>query len=202
MATYKILLTYINISDSELPLKALTILDRMTGNSRYVNPTPALETIRTALGTYEERLKVVQLGDDRSLNQKNQSRDELKMLLHELAGYVMGAARNDLEALLSSGFDISQSKGRKPKDGVTIANGGRSGQIISTLHGAGSARMYWHQYTPEPLTDDSVWTEVMTTTRKHVHTGLQAKTGYWFRVKVITRDGEEIISAPVHRVVI
>jgi hypothetical protein len=202
MATYKILVTYINISDSELPLKALSILDRMTGNSRYANPTPALDIIRTAVATYEERLKVVQLGDDRSLNQKNQSRDELKMLLHELAGYVMGAARNDLATLLSSGFDISQPSGRKAKDGVSIANGGRSGQIISTLHGAGSARMYWHQYTPEPLTDESVWTEVMTTTRKHVHTGLLPKTGYVFRVKVITWDGEEILSLPVHKVVV
>jgi hypothetical protein len=202
MATYKILLTYVNISDSDLPLKALTILDRMTGNNRLANPTPALDTIRTALEAYQANLNLVQLGDERSLNIKNQTRDELKLLLHALAGFVIGVAKNNLDVLLSSGFDISKTRSKRALDDLSIANGGQSGQVVSTMNGAGGARMYWHQYTHEPMTSDSVWTEVMTTTRKHVHTGLQPRTGYWFRVKAITRDGQEILTDPVLRVVL
>jgi hypothetical protein len=198
---HKIKLTYVYISDSDLPLKALGIVDGMDGNPRYPNPPHAIAILRESITAYQNILSIAQK-DDRAIPEKNEKRYALEQQLHEIAAYVIVTAKNDLDALISSGFDITVPRTKRALETLSIKTGVTSGQVISQVNRVSNARVYWHQYTPDPLTPESVWTEVRTTSRKYAHTGLTVGARYWLRVKILTDNDQEFYTDPIMRMVL
>jgi hypothetical protein len=197
----KIKLTYVNISDSGLPLKALGIVDGMDGNHRFPNPPHAIAVLRESITGYQNMLSIAKK-DDRAIPEKNEKRYALEQQLHETAAYVIVTAKNDLDALISSGFDISVPKPRRSLETLSVKAGATSGQIISQVNRISNARVYWHQVTPDPLTPESVWTEVRTTSRQFTHSGLTVGARYWIRVKVLTNTDQEFYTDAVLRLIV
>jgi hypothetical protein len=198
---HKIKLTYVNISDSDLPMKALGIVDGMEGNPRFPNPPYTTAVLRTSITDYQNILSVAQK-DDRAIPEKNEKRYALQQQLHETAAYVIVTAKNDLDALISSGFDITVPKPRRSLETLSLKPGATSGQIVSQVNRVSNARVYWHQYTPDPLTPESAWTEVMTTSRQFTHSGLHVGSRYWLRVKVLTDTDQEFYTDAVQRLIV
>jgi hypothetical protein len=199
--THQIKLTYINIADEKLPIKALTILEGVGSNPKYANPPTPLSEIRQLVLTFEESLSLSTL-DKRENPNREKLCKQIKLKLHELAAHVISKAENDLNALLGTGFDITMPKRRFTPGGLTMKYGKSSGQMISTMRGIRRARAYWHQYTTLPVTEESVWTEVVSKSFKHTYTGLQRGTEYAFRAKILTKEGKEVLSDMVVRIVL
>jgi hypothetical protein len=198
---FKIKLTYVNISDSDLPLKALSIVDSLDGNLRFPNLPHTPAVLRASITDYQNILSIAQK-DDRAIPEKNEKRDFLQQQLHETAAYVIVTAKNDLDALTSSGFDITVPKPRRTLETLTVKSGVTSGHVTSQVNRISNARVYWHQYAPDPVTPDSVWTEVMTTSRRYTHTGLTVGSKYWLRVKVLTDTDQEFYTDAVLRLIV
>jgi hypothetical protein len=198
---FKILLTYKNVSDIGLPVKTQVIIDSMTGNARYPNPPTALAVIQAKKDEYERSLSLAKLGDDRAIATKDLLRLELEALLHELAAYVQGTAKNDPAVLASSGFDISREHAARTTDELSIVASDIPGMVFSTMKSVKGASAYIHMYTPDPLSTESVWTESVTPYRKHILTGLRSNVKYWFRVKALTKNGPVVFTDVVSKTV-
>jgi hypothetical protein len=200
--TYKILITYITVSDAGMPVKAQVIIDSGTGNAHFPNPPTPLADIQKAKDEFERSLAQAKLGDERAIAQKDILRTRLEDLLRIHSGYVLGQAKNDPAILASSGFDISKPRTAGAKDTLSVTAGKTPGTVLSTMNGIREGSIYLHQYTPDPLTPESDWAEKMSKSRSYFHIGLQQYVKYWFRVKAVNKDGEEVYTDPVMRVVV
>jgi hypothetical protein len=199
--THQIKLTYVNLPDEELPIKASVIANCIEGNAKYPDPPTSPSEIRSLANAFGKSLSMATI-DKRENPTRDRLRRQVKHKLHELAAYVISKAENDLNTLLSSGFDITMPRVRRVPGGLHIQYGTQSGDMISIMRGIRRARAYWHQFTQAPVTDNSVWTEVVTKSNKHTHTGLKRGIDYGFRVKILTKDGDIITSDMVIRMVI
>jgi hypothetical protein len=91
--------------------------------------------------------------------------------------------------LVSSGFTLAKTG--QPvapitnPQGLQVENGVNSGEVISSVNAVKGAMAYVHQYTADPITDNSQWISVTSTKRKNVFTGLEPTKIYWFRVAAI-----------------
>jgi hypothetical protein len=193
---FRILSTYSQAADKDLPTEAQSVINNMTGNANFPAPTPALADVEAARDAFEKSIALAKDGGTKEVNDKRQKRTRLETLLRELAAYVIVASKNDPEIIASSGFAVSKSKGKRVTDTLSIISGVAAGQVISTMWLVPKTRMYVHQYTPYPITENSVWQEVYTGSRKHVHTGLVSGQRYGFRSKAIS-FADEVVSTDV-----
>jgi hypothetical protein len=198
---FKIQLTYIYASDAGLPLIAQVVIDSMTGNAHYPNPPVALADLKKTRDEFDASISLAKLGDDRAIAQKNILRERLEDQLHEQASYVMGVAKSDLSILSTSGFTIVRDRLRSNRDKLIVKPGNSSGVVSSEMNGLRKVRVYYHQYTLDPITPESAWTEVRSTTRKVTIFGLEPGLKYWFRAKAITKDGDEDVTDPIARII-
>jgi hypothetical protein len=200
---HNVKLTYIYISDVALPMKSKSIEDSMTENANFPEPTPAIADIRAAREAYQDALSEAKHGDGRAITVKNQKRDALQTLLRDLSAYVIKEAKNDLAKLTSSGFDLVKvSTGNRTSDKLSIVAGEVSGQISSTMKTVRGARAFVHEFTADPLTNDSVWTQVTVSSRKYLYTGFKPGDRFWFRVRAVLIGGREVNTDPVLRIVL
>jgi hypothetical protein len=132
--------------DGEAPFtdKVTTLLEWMTGNTKYPTPTPALAVVQTAFSAYKVATADAALGGKEKTAARDARRAELVSLLRQLANYVSATANGDLEALISSGFPI-QKPVRTPigllpaPDAPNVSQGMLTGTlraVISPLNGA------------------------------------------------------------------
>ncbi len=92
-------------------------------------------------------------------------------------------AEGDEATLISSGFTLAKSGQPAPPitdQGIQVENGLNSGEMITSVTRVLGAKSYIHQYTPDPITDNSQWTSVTSTKRKNVFTGLEPTKIYSF----------------------
>jgi hypothetical protein len=63
------------------------------------------------------------------------------------------------------------------------------------------AKGYTPQFTSDPLTASSEWTQVMTTTSKYTFTNLNSAKKYWVRVAAVGPYNQVVYSDAISRVV-
>ena len=124
-------------------------------------------------------------------------------MLSELAEYVTLKANGDPTILVSSGFELNKERGEKAMLAikelkVTID---RNGEAVTQVKRVAGAKAYIHQYTPDPITGDSVWTNKCITDNSYTFTGLASKEKYWFQVIAIGLNGQEEVSPLQSRVI-
>jgi hypothetical protein len=197
---YRIRLTYKNVNDLGLLLKVQDVLKGMTGNTRFPNPPVALAAIQTSLDEYAKVLPLAKKGNDEAIAQKKILRKTMQEGLHGLAGYVVSASKNDPDVLASSGFDITKQPVGPTRDEFSIEVSEEPGMVISTMRSVRKAKMYIHQYTTDP-NQSTGWTGIPSTQRKFILTGLQSNVKYWFRVKAVIRDGQDVYTDVVSKTV-
>jgi hypothetical protein len=189
MAIPKITSDYVYMSDPGLLLKANTILTSMTGNTNFDTPIPSLASVSGTIEDYSTALVAAQMRDKTKVAAKNEKRLELVETLRALGNYVTQVAEGDEATLVSSGFTLAKSGQPSPPIGnpqdLRVENGLNPGEIETSVKAVKGARSYIHQYTADPITDNSQWTSEATTRRKNVFAGLEPAKTYWFRVAAI-----------------
>jgi hypothetical protein len=137
---------------------------------------------------------------------KNQRREELQVMLKDLAYFVQIACGNDLEVLLSSGFQAT--KGSRTPSSVTTPTVlriayGLTGEALVTVKAEHSAKTY--EVQAAEVSEDGMHgpygTSVLqSSSRKIPVQGLAPGKVYAFRVRVIGSKGEvSNWSAPVEQ---
>jgi hypothetical protein len=198
----KIISSFIYCRDGELIKIARRILDSIKQSTQFPNAGPLLELIEKALQEYIVALSAAGGRDRVLVSIKDDKKAILQALLMELADHVTQTAKGDKTLLLASGFDLNADKSVSQK--ITPALSvelDRPGQITIRIKRVSRARVYIHQYTPDPITPQSVWTSENSKNAKHTFTGLESGAKLWLRVIVVNQKGESIYWEPVSRIV-
>jgi hypothetical protein len=200
----KIKISYKHSGDAKLSLLTLRIMESLKDNPYFPNPTPALATLESAHQEFAQALKVSGRYDRTRVSAKNDKKAALIDVLSQLAGYIEATSEGDKTKLLSSGFEIV---GEKTNTGVLPpitqfeVEIGTPGQAITRVNKVPGARSYIHQYTPDPITSDSVWVSETITDRQHTFNNLPSIAKVWFRVIAIGHGRQSVYSAVISRVI-
>ncbi len=198
----KITMAFGRLSDPKLITKALAILTAMTDNVNFPTPSPALADISASITDFQAAVNAAAQRDRTKVVLKNRARVSLIENLKSLGNYVTFTANTDSAILSSSGFDLR--KNPQPvivgKPIGLVEDGINSGELINSADSAKNGKSFVHQYTPDPLTEDSIWTSYTSTSKKYVFTGLIRAQVYWCRVGVIGAKNQVVFSDPLSRV--
>jgi hypothetical protein len=198
-----IVMPFNRLSDSKLLTKALDILASITGNAYFPTPTPTLAAIGDAINNFQESLAGAATRDRSKVILKNRARVELIAILKALGNYITFTADGNSAMIGSTAFDVRKTP--QPfivtKPVVTVHNGHNSGELIISARRPGKGRGFVHQYTKDPLTENSVWESFPSTSKKFTFTGLEKTKVYWCRVGIMGAKGQLIFSDPVSKVI-
>ena len=198
----KIKSTFIYCREGDLIKIVRRIIDSLKNNAQFPYPVPALADIEKALLMFVAALSNAGGFDRELVSIKKDKKAILQQLLIELAYYVNHTAKGDKTVLLGSGFDFNAERGRSQKKPPKLqVELGLPGEVTTRISRVTGARAYVHQYTADPLTQQSVW--ISETSLKNVHTfnGLESASRIWFRIIVIDRQGQSLYWDPVLRIV-
>lgn len=95
-----------NLNSTQLLAKASFIVERMTGNPAFPDPTPSLTVIADAIAALQEAYVAALDKGVLALATRRMRHTELRLLLNQLAGYVSSVAGGNELAILSSGFQV------------------------------------------------------------------------------------------------
>jgi hypothetical protein len=205
MSILKLNSDFNRLSDSVLEVKTNSIITSMTGRPEFPTPTPDMATMQTKLTVFSGALAVAKTGNSYEKAFKNQKRAELIALLQSLAVYVLFTANNDPLVAKLSGFNIAKNPSPAPE--VTpaanqqLADGANAGELKYSFDRVPGAKSYVYQWTPDPITPESVWTSIVGTVSKMTFTGLESGKKCWCRVVSIGTNGQGVYSEPVSRIV-
>ena len=189
MKKSRTIISFTRLSDGDLEAKALSIVDKMTDNPAFPNPVPTLADVSAALTEYSSAFSMAQNKDKVQIANKNIKREALLDLLRSLAAYVNFTANGNKSIIVSAGFDAnkgitSASPMPDPKN-FKVVSGRNSGQAVTSVNGVRAVKSYVHQYTPDPLTDTSMWQSKYVSSRVNVFDALEPGKKFWFRVAAI-----------------
>jgi hypothetical protein len=189
-------------------LKTLGLGDRVSDSLKGNEKFPEAETSRLKLenkcNDFRKSISIAGRKDRTLSSVKNDLKAELVSLMDELADYVTTTSNGDKTMLLSSGFDITGDKDLSqalPPIEKLEVQADIPGQATTRVKRIAGARSYVHQYTPDPLTPNSVWVSETVTDRVHTFTNLESVKKYLFRVIAIGRNRQTVYSPAVARVV-
>lgn len=192
-------------SDGGLNVKAGAISDGMHGNTSFPNPTPTMEVFDAARDSYSKALELASSRGADAIANKNQLRVQLIALLIELANYVTLTANGDRAKLISSRFDLRKQGMPRPPipkpQNIKVVDGPNPGMIVMSVDAVPGSRSYSHEYTADPLTPDSVWTVVSSTSRKCTISNLESGKKIWCRIAAVGIRGQFTYSDTVSRIV-
>ena len=197
---------YPGLSDSALLVKSRVIVAAMTGDAAFPTPTPTLASLTALNDAFEEALEKAASGSRQEQAVKRQTRAAVINQLHLLSNYVMFTAANDEVVATSSGFSVSKPSEPRPNivapSGIDLQNGVNRGELKVSFPKVKGAMAYVCELAPSPLTPDSVWTRVESTSCKITITGLESGKEYNCRITAIGPKGQTATSGIVSRVVL
>jgi hypothetical protein len=197
------------VTDEALIVRAMTILQAMTGNAFFEKPNPDLPTLQSHIDDFQDKLSIAKRkGSPMDTAVKNASRKTLSNTLQQLAFYVSNTADGDLQQLLSSGFDLSAypRRGDVPDSilGIVLRDGRQSGQLRLDFQPQTKVLMYEYRFTnrESPHTDND-WSEVFTTTssKNNIIAPLSPFERYYVQVRAVNGFGRSQWSEPVSHVI-
>lgn len=177
----------------------------MTGNPNFPSPVPPLSEVTTASNDYSTALLAAKNGGKTEVAVKDEKREELIIVLIKLAAYVTMISGNNRAVMVSSGFSLVKEREPRPpieKPQITkVVDGVNAGEVKVVIRRVMGARNCMYQYTPDPLTADSVWEGQNSTLSKMLLKDLESGQKYWFRVVAYGNNEQVAYSDPVSRIV-
>ena len=172
--------------NANFPL-AQTLLPNLSG---------ALASFNTAMANAENRDKVM-------IGLRETARIYLTVQLTEVASTVIYEAKGDRDKLLSSAFELYKDSNASPLGPV------KGFKLMDTEVGIGLKLMcdgvknrisYSHQITTDPLTADSAWTTISTTSKEYTFANLSTGTKFWARIIAVGTKDQVSYSEPLSRI--
>jgi hypothetical protein len=195
---------YRRSGDKNLLQFSYQVADTLKDNPKFPDLKPSHAVLLAACDDFRVAVSISSRKDRALLSAKNDKRAALIKVLDELAEYITTTCKGDKTMLLSSGFNIiglkDESQGLSPIDKLEV-DLGIPGHATTRVKRVAGARSYVHQYTPDPLTPESIWVSETVTDREHTFTNLQSVKKYLFRVIAIGKSKQAVYSPSVSRVI-
>jgi hypothetical protein len=184
----RLALNFKETKDGELNLVAMQVWTSMTDNEYFSDPGMLIIELREISKQFEKAMFDAALGDREKISIKNDVRVLLIKKLKQVGEFVKSEANGAETPLFSSGFPLIKSLSeitlRNPVD-FKILPGPKPGEIIMKVRGVKGARSYIYQWTPFPVTRESVWESLFDTCCKKVISGLPLGINYCFRMAAV-----------------
>lgn len=204
MRTFRITNGFNELSDAYLIVRATFIKSSLTGNASFPQPVPSLTDLGASIDAFSNAVQAAEGGSRQDIAVKNSLRETLVNQLHLLGNYVLFTAAGDEVVATSSGYNISKQPTPQPPitspDGVALANGINRGELELSCKKVAGARSYVHELTPWPVTADSQWQSVPSTSIKNLFTGLDSGKEYAGRVTAIGVKQQVVYSDVVSKI--
>ena len=199
---YRISYSFVQLPDMAIADYTDTIVIALTGNAGF----PALPVSLTVIGTqktdYLTKLTATAQGGTLATIAKNDARDVLITSLRQTAAYVQSVASQDLQLLVSSGFQpVSTNRAQAPLDTPLVLDIDNSVTtlLILRMQPVVNARSYQVQY--KSGTGDWVAAGTFTQARRIVLSGLTPGTVYTVQARAVGGStGYSVWSAPQPRI--
>jgi hypothetical protein len=199
---YRISYSFVQLPDMAIADYTDTIVIALTGNAGF----PALPVSLTVIGTqktdYLTKLTATAQGGTLATIAKNDARDVLITSLRQTAAYVQSVASQDLQLLVSSGFQpVSTNRAQAPLDTPLVLDIDNSVTtlLILRMQPVVNARSYQVQY--KSGTGDWVAAGTFTQARRIVVSGLTPGTVYTVQARAVGGStGYSVWSAPQPRI--
>jgi hypothetical protein len=141
----KVSLGFARLSDAELDNFAQGVIDAINGNATYPTPPVTVANLQTGTSDFTAKVAAALIGGPQDTAAKNNSRQILLGMLRQVASYVQIKCNDDLELLLSSGFQAqSTNRASAPLErphGLAIKNGS-TGQLIASIAPVKNTSLY------------------------------------------------------------
>ena len=203
--TYKVKDNYAKGRDGDLSNTGYKVLDGMTNNATFPNPSPDLATLKQTLTDYHTAYNQAANGDSKLVSIKNDKRAVLRDQLSKLATYVNSVADGDKTKLLSSGFPLARQKANVQKlatiDNLEVDITTPAQATTHVKKRVTGARSYIHQYTTDAVSNDAKWVQKVITGTSYTFTNLQTGVKYMFQIIAIGPNGQAEPSPIVSRII-
>jgi len=193
------------LSDANLQVEASSIISSLTNNANFPEPKPELGLIRQALDVFGDALAAAQDGARSDIAFKNQKREELLELLRRLGDYVVFTSAGDTVKAATSGYTFAHEYGGQQQpvgrpENLVLSDGPNVGELHLEFKRVVGARGYVYEYTPDPLSENSVWRTQTGTVSQAIFSGLERGRKYWCRAGAISNH-PTVYSDPISRIV-
>jgi len=184
----KLVLNFKETRDPDLGMLAYTVANKMTDNERFPDPGMLIIELHEITRQFQSAVVDAMSRDMEKVAIKNSIRILLIQKLKQVGNFVITESKGAEIPLLSSGFDLY-----KPGDEIVIkapANfkikpGPNPGEIIMQISRVKGARSYLYQWTPNPVTAESIWQSVPDTRCKKTIKKLPLGINYAFRMAAV-----------------
>ncbi|MCC7502486.1 MAG: fibronectin type III domain-containing protein [Flavobacteriales bacterium] len=190
----KIVIGVRGLNAAQLVDKARYVVDRMTGNAVYPDPTPKLSDVTIARQALESAITAAMDGGRTAIAIRRARQRDLKLLLEQLAGYVVSLAGDNDLAILSSGFGVKRT-GRPVGEVPAPVNlqasmnplKGRVDLRWNPVRHALTYTVYVNSTAPE---QEAAWKQAGVSAKASFKvTGLESGKLHWFRVSAYATAG-------------
>jgi hypothetical protein len=200
MKIKKILLSFCRLAVAALIVFGRSIVTRMTGNSHFTTPNPALADVTTAIDDLEEKAALALEGGKTATSDQKKAKKKVNDLLRKLAWYVEGVAEGDENILTSSGFNLSKDPEPSQHDAFFVLAGISSGCVLIGCFAYTGARSYlWFRSADKnlPAAEKDWILAGSSTQRKTTLCNLASGQTYWFSYRAVTPQGMMEWSDPI-----
>jgi hypothetical protein len=202
----KLSLNFKETTDSDLAQQALTVAQWMTDNEHFPDPDMLIIELREIGNQFFKAVADAKSRDLEKIAYKNKLRILAIKRLKQVGEFVLthsAGSKSELP-LITSGFTLIKPVDeiilKSPED-FKIMPGPKPGEMILKVSRVKGARSYLYQWTPAPLTKESIWESIPDTRCKKVISGLPLGVNYLFRMAAIGSRNQIIYTQPLSRYV-
>jgi hypothetical protein len=181
---------------------AIDVVAKMTGNKNFPGTESMVDELRDLSTRYFKALAAASYRDMEKVALKNQLRLQLIRVLKQLGLHVTQVAKGSELLLLNSGFPVTKPKGEtilaNPEE-FKVAPGRNNGEVILKVKRVHGAKSYLYRYTPDPVTENSVWVSVIGTRCKKTIKDLPLGQKMWFEMAAIGPNDQVVYTTRIWR---
>lgn len=198
----RLALNFKGVKDADIWMLAHHVFTKMNGNEKFPDPGMLIIELGEITRQFHEAMQDASLGDRLKIAIKNDVRALLVKKLKQVGEFVNTHSNENEYLLWSSGFDLIKPVGeiklKNPSD-FQILPGPQPGEITMKIRGIKGARSYLYQWTPAPVTPQSVWQSIADTRCKKVISGLPLGINYCFRMAAVGARNQVVYTQVLSR---
>ncbi len=205
MKTSKITLSLVRLTDDQLEGLALAVAAAMNGNKNFPEPSPTLADLNNGIQLFSDGLALSKTRDKVKVAVKKQLRNNLELLMKNLANYCSHIAKGDRAILASSGFtlnaEVSGSRTLGAPENFTVQYGNNSGEALVYINPVRNANSYMFLYGPSPISNNA-WCHAASSKPYFTITGLVTGTTYCFKIGATGTKGQVVYTDIITRMAV
>ena len=186
---------FMSWNDKMMDTEGFLILTGLKNNDVFTPMAPLIETYELGVTDYRNKLAAAASRDKDAILAKNNSKLYMVDLLNQVTDSVSQIANGDLEILQKSNLPLKKEKQPvlpMPPTGLVLTTGNVAGTLYTRVNDVKGKRLYFVEYTPNPISESSVWKRIDTGRSSCIISGLESGKKFWVRVGVICSTNETL----------